>query len=165
MPASATKNNESIKTRIEICFNCGSLEHTLKNCLVPRNPNNELKFATCFICKQIGHISRNCQENPNGLYPNGGFCHICYQKTHLVKDCPNRPSTIVPDTSDNDCYSKDVNVKLNNTASSYNISDDYIDINCEDGHSNDDDNNDEDADDDRPKKKMLKHKNKLKKYR
>ena len=79
----------------------------MKNCLLPRI-NNVLKYATCFICKQIGHISRNCEENPNGLYPNGGYCHICYQKTHLVKDCPNRN-----DDDDDDNHNKNSNANKN----------------------------------------------------
>lgn len=74
----------------EICFNCGSADHSLKACSKPRDPLGKLQFAICFICKQQGHISRDCPENANGLYPNGGCCHICLQKTHLVRDCPER---------------------------------------------------------------------------
>jgi zinc finger CCHC domain-containing protein 9 len=74
----------------EVCFNCGSPDHTLKNCTKPREGRGSLKFANCFICKKVGHISRDCPENPNGLYPNGGCCHICLLKTHLVRDCPER---------------------------------------------------------------------------
>lgn len=74
----------------EVCFNCGSPDHTLKSCTKARESRSSLKFANCFICKQQGHIARDCPENPNGLYPNGGCCHICLQKTHLVRDCPER---------------------------------------------------------------------------
>ena len=74
----------------QLCFNCGSTDHTLKTCPKPREPGGKLKFASCFVCKGIGHIARDCPENPNGLYPQGGCCHICLQKTHLVKDCPMR---------------------------------------------------------------------------
>jgi hypothetical protein len=74
----------------EICFNCGAKDHTLKNCTQDRKSGGRLQYATCFICKKVGHISKDCQENPNGLYVNGGCCHICLQKTHLVKDCPER---------------------------------------------------------------------------
>ncbi len=74
----------------QICFNCGCVAHTLKNCPLPRDSTGKLPFAKCFICKESGHISRDCPENANGLYPKGGCCHICYQKTHLAKDCPDR---------------------------------------------------------------------------
>eukprot|EP01038_Epipyxis_sp_PR26KG_P016253 gene16253-22132_t len=86
------KTNENVR---EMCFNCGSKEHTLKSCLEPKIRNTFtnkilLKYANCFICKQDGHIARDCQENANGLYPMGGCCHICLQKTHLARDCPDR---------------------------------------------------------------------------
>ena len=74
-----------------VCFNCGSAEHTLKNCTKGSgSKSGKLQFATCFVCKKVGHISRDCPENANGLYPNGGCCHICMQKTHLVRDCPEQ---------------------------------------------------------------------------
>lgn len=73
----------------ELCFNCGSYEHSLRDCPTPRRPG-KLPFASCFICKQSGHISRDCPENANGLYPKGGCCHICLQKTHFARDCPER---------------------------------------------------------------------------
>ena len=58
---------------------------------MPRNKDPKiLPFAKCFLCNQTGHLSRDCDENPNGLYPNGGCCHVCLQKTHLVRDCPER---------------------------------------------------------------------------
>lgn len=73
----------------QICYNCGSNDHALRNC--PEKRTGQLKFASCFICKKTGHISRDCPDNVNGLYPNGGCCHICLLKTHLVKDCPQKP--------------------------------------------------------------------------
>jgi len=161
--------NDNEKKRIDICFNCGSVEHTLKNCLLPRI-NNVLKYATCFICKQIGHISRNCEENPNGLYPNGGYCHICYQKTHLVKDCPNRNNDDDADDNhdknsnagDNKNIKKindnDANLLLN----TYDKSDDFIFMN-DDVNEDNTDINENDEEDDSNNHRKKKQKNKLKK--
>lgn len=73
-----------------ICFNCNSTDHILRNCPEARDPTGYLPFATCFVCKKQGHLSKDCDENPNGLYPNGGCCSVCFQKTHLVRDCPER---------------------------------------------------------------------------
>ena len=73
-----------------ICFNCGKSDHILKDCKRPRDRSGKLPFASCFICRRTGHIARDCDQNPNGLYPQGGCCHICLQKTHLVRDCPER---------------------------------------------------------------------------
>jgi hypothetical protein len=73
-----------------ICFNCGSSDHALRACPVPRSEKGVLKYASCFVCKAMGHISRDCPRNLNGLYPQGGCCHICRQTTHLVRDCPQR---------------------------------------------------------------------------
>ncbi len=73
-----------------ICFNCGSTEHALRACQVPRDPKGVLKFASCFVCKKTGHLSRDCPNNLNGIYAKGGCCHICRQTDHLVKDCPQR---------------------------------------------------------------------------
>ena len=77
-------------TGMSICFNCGSSDHALRACPVPRCEKGVLKYASCFVCKAMGHISRDCPNNLNGLYPQGGCCHICRQTTHLVKDCPQR---------------------------------------------------------------------------
>jgi len=161
--------NDNEKKRVDICFNCGSLEHTLKNCLLPRI-NNVLKYATCFICKQIGHISRNCEENPNGLYPNGGYCHICYQKTHLVKDCPNRNN----DDDADDNHNKNSNAgnyknikKINDDdanliLNTYDKSDDFIFMN-DDVNEDNTDINENDEEDDNNNHRKKKQKNKLKK--
>jgi hypothetical protein len=73
-----------------ICFNCGSADHALRACPVPRSEKGILKYASCFVCKAMGHLSRDCPKNLNGLYPQGGCCHICRQTTHLVRDCPQR---------------------------------------------------------------------------
>jgi len=73
-----------------ICFNCGSPDHALRACHIPRDPKGVLKYASCFVCKQQGHLSRDCPNNLNGIYAKGGCCHICRQTDHLVRDCPQR---------------------------------------------------------------------------
>jgi len=73
-----------------ICFNCGSSDHALRACPIPRDPKGVLKYASCFVCKQQGHLSRDCPNNLNGIYAKGGCCHICRQTDHLVRDCPQR---------------------------------------------------------------------------
>ncbi|KAF7720726.1 Zinc finger CCHC domain-containing protein 9 [Apophysomyces ossiformis] len=69
-----------------ICYNCGTTEHTLKECKKPRK-GNELPYAKCFVCKEVGHLSSQCPKNDHGLYPNGGGCRFCGQVDHLAKDC------------------------------------------------------------------------------
>lgn len=89
------------KLRSQMCYKCGSYEHSLKQCpkLTPseRKVGNSgrldyfnivLPFATCFICTKKGHLSSQCEQNENGLYVKGGSCKICGSKTHLVADCP-----------------------------------------------------------------------------
>ncbi|RCI05003.1 hypothetical protein CU098_012638 [Rhizopus stolonifer] len=75
------------KEHANICYNCGTTEHRLKDCRKPRK-NNELPYAKCFICNQEGHLAGQCPKNEKGLYPNGGSCAICKQVDHLAKDCP-----------------------------------------------------------------------------
>lgn len=82
------------KVETNICFKCGSTEHTSQGCrkvslpgqgktdwapvasvhtilqLTSSSPD-EFPFAVCFICKQKGHLSRRCPDNPRGLYPDG----------------------------------------------------------------------------------------------
>ncbi|KHN87434.1 Zinc finger CCHC domain-containing protein 9 [Toxocara canis] len=69
-----------------ICFKCGSSEHTLAKC--PRKNVKGYPYAVCFVCKQKGHLSRDCDNNPNGIYPDGGSCDICGSQKHLKRDCP-----------------------------------------------------------------------------
>lgn len=73
----------------EICFNCGSNDHSLKDCRDPVDMKN-LRFATCFMCGEQGHITRFCPKNENGIYRKGGACHVCGSKTHLSRDCPEK---------------------------------------------------------------------------
>lgn len=69
-----------------VCYKCGSTEHTAYNCRVSHG--NQFRFAECFICKEQGHIAKQCPDNPRGLYPKGGACNECGDVTHLKKDCP-----------------------------------------------------------------------------
>lgn len=70
-----------------MCYSCGSLEHTTKDCRkLPKN-GNKFQFATCFICKEQGHLSGQCSKNEKGLYPKGGSCRFCGKVDHLAKDC------------------------------------------------------------------------------
>uniref|UniRef100_A0A915BBR2 CCHC-type domain-containing protein n=2 Tax=Parascaris univalens TaxID=6257 RepID=A0A915BBR2_PARUN len=71
---------------VGICFKCGSSEHTSVRC--PRKNVKGFPYAVCFVCKQKGHLSRDCEENPNGIYPDGGSCDICGSQKHLKRDCP-----------------------------------------------------------------------------
>lgn len=42
--------------KANICFNCGSSDHTLKDCgKVKAGKNSRLLYATCFICHESGH--------------------------------------------------------------------------------------------------------------
>ncbi|CEP08154.1 hypothetical protein [Parasitella parasitica] len=68
------------KEHANICYNCGTTEHSLKD--------YELPYAKCYVCNQEGHLSGQCPKNSRGLYPNGGSCAICQQVDHYAKDCP-----------------------------------------------------------------------------
>lgn len=67
------------------CYNCGSSDHTLKGCRMPRQ--DPLPFAECFICGAQGHLSSQCEKNERGIYPRGGGCRFCGSKQHLARDC------------------------------------------------------------------------------
>ena len=69
-----------------VCFNCGSVEHTLKKCTEPRD-GNILPYATCFICTEMGHLASKCPQNRNGVYPFGGGCRKCGSNEHKQNDC------------------------------------------------------------------------------
>ena len=83
------KNDDEKEINNNMCYNCGSTEHTLYKCNKPIDYNN-LPFALCFKCKKRGHISANCPENENGIYIHGGSCFVCGAKDHLAKNCPEK---------------------------------------------------------------------------
>ena len=68
-----------------VCYNCGSPGHSLREC---KAPSTGLKFATCFICGERGHLSSQCPKNDKGMYPEGGCCRLCGSIYHLKQDCP-----------------------------------------------------------------------------
>jgi hypothetical protein len=70
-----------------ICFNCGSAEHRLRDCREPR-VNGGATYATCFVCNQTGHLSSRCPQSTTGVYPRGGCCKVCKSVEHLARDCP-----------------------------------------------------------------------------
>jgi hypothetical protein len=84
--AKCSKLNQKIVTGTQ-CYKCGSKEHNLKDCTVETKELN----CICYICKQKGHLSRDCEQNPNGIYKNGGECLTCKSKRHLQRDCPENP--------------------------------------------------------------------------
>jgi len=98
-----SKNNEELKPNSGLCFKCGSLEHTSKECKSKLKGENAFRFAVCFICKEQGHLAKACPDNPKGLYPNGGGCVFCGSVEHLKADCvrkveKDRKSTVWADT-------------------------------------------------------------------
>ncbi|KAI8896076.1 hypothetical protein BC833DRAFT_507337, partial [Globomyces pollinis-pini] len=88
-PRNTSKSTDDIELAEmgSICYNCGSLEHTLAKCDQRKDPKNPLPFSSCFICKQKGHLAGQCPENEKGVYPNGGCCKFCGSVRHLAGDC------------------------------------------------------------------------------
>ena len=79
------------KTKVGICYRCGSRKHNLARCRRPAQPDNPLPFASCFVCSGRGHLAGSCpQNNGKGVYPNGGSCKLCGETTHLARDCTLR---------------------------------------------------------------------------
>jgi len=83
----------------EICFKCGSLEHTSRHC---RKKGEVFSFAKCFICSGTGHIARQCPKNSNGIYPSGGSCGECGSINHLKSACPDFTGVGRNSTGDDD---------------------------------------------------------------
>ncbi|CAG8447567.1 10768_t:CDS:2 [Acaulospora colombiana] len=98
---------------VGVCYNCGSPEHTTKDCkksikqgdsLTSQHYGNQhangflhvndilnlgdkYQYAKCFVCNEQGHLSGKCPQNDKGLYPKGGGCRFCGKVDHLAKDC------------------------------------------------------------------------------
>jgi len=81
-----------------ICFKCGSAEHTAHDCKLTSD-KGDFPFAKCFICKQNGHLSGTCPDNPRGLYPDGGGCKFCGSVEHYRRDCPEKNGILSKDTA------------------------------------------------------------------
>ena len=50
-------------------FQCGSSEHTSRDCESRLKGADAFAFATCFICRETGHLAKACPDNPKGIYP------------------------------------------------------------------------------------------------
>merc|ERR1711874_725867 len=83
-------DDQELKPNSGLCFKCGALDHTSKECKSKLKGENAFRFAVCFICKEQGHLAKACPDNPKGLYPNGGGCVFCGSVEHLKRDCPRK---------------------------------------------------------------------------
>ena len=63
------KNAAAAASAGKICFKCGSLSHTSRDCESKLKGADAFAFATCFICKETGHLAKACPDNPKGIYP------------------------------------------------------------------------------------------------
>ena len=95
---------KEIDSKVEdnICYICGSPEHSSNKChlKIKTGEDDMFQFANCFICKKSGHISRQCPLNTNGIYPQGGTCKLCGSKEHLKGHCPIRKGQKGMDTDE-----------------------------------------------------------------
>lgn len=73
--------------RAGVCYNCGSTEHSLRDCPEPPAAGG-LRFAKCFVCGETGHLASACPKNSKGMYPHGGCCRLCGSVYHLKANCP-----------------------------------------------------------------------------
>merc|ERR1711874_661978 len=80
-------DDQELKPNSGLCFKCGALDHTSKECKSKLKGENAFRFAVCFICKEQGHLAKACPDNPKGLYPKGGGCVFCGSVEHLKRDC------------------------------------------------------------------------------
>lgn len=91
------KNKAESNDLGRICYRCGRIDHSLKDCKKPpikqkRKHNDEndsedvgspdtdseyLPYAKCYVCQDSGHLAGSCPQNENGIYPNGGGCKLC----------------------------------------------------------------------------------------
>jgi len=81
---------KELKPNSGLCFKCGSLDHSSKECKSKLKGENAYRFAVCFICKEEGHLAKACPDNPKGLYPKGGGCVFCGSVEHLKRDCTRK---------------------------------------------------------------------------
>ncbi len=65
-----------------LCFNCGEKGHLSRDCIQPRNPQQEERLK-CFKCGTVGHISTNCQTQQS-------VCFNCREIGHTFKNCKKK---------------------------------------------------------------------------
>ena len=99
--------NEEAKSVSRICYRCGRIDHSLKDCKKPpvkrrRDSSGDdsdddeirekefLPFAKCYVCQQSGHLAGFCPQNERGIFPNGGGCKLCGIYPIYCLDVSNR---------------------------------------------------------------------------